>query len=183
MKKFALAVIAFSAVTLNAQGPQSDTVGQSVPGELLVQFKAGAAPADKARAFGRINATMTGNGSVDDVYGWDFDGNNNTVFDGTGDNHGTNVAGTIGGVGGNGKGVAGVCWSVELLSAKFLGRNAVKAVDYFTGLKIRHNLNLAATNPGAAASTIKAGILSSAVPTTSLTNRCVTGGRLNVGGY
>ena len=92
------------------------------------------------------------NGKVDDVYGWDFDGNNNTVFDGVSDDHGTHVAGTIGGVGGNGRGVAGVCWSVKLLSAKFLGgtggttANAIAAVDYFTDLKIRHNLNLVATN-------------------------------------
>jgi subtilisin family serine protease len=93
-----------------------------------------------------------GNGYVDDVYGWDFDGNNSSVFDGTGDDHGTHVAGTIGGVGGNGKGVAGVCWSVKLLGAKFLGNrggttaNAIKAVDYFTDLKTRHGINLVATN-------------------------------------
>lgn len=93
-----------------------------------------------------------GNGLVDDVYGWDFDGNNSSVFDGVGDDHGTHVAGTIGGVGNNGKGVAGVCHSVKLLSAKFLGSrggttaNAIKAVDYFTDLKTRHNLNLVATN-------------------------------------
>lgn len=92
-----------------------------------------------------------GNGYVDDVYGWDFAGNDNTVFDGTGDDHGTHVAGTIGGVGGNGKGVAGVCWSVKLLSAKFLGNrggttaNAIKAVDYFTGLKSK-GVNIVATN-------------------------------------
>lgn len=92
-----------------------------------------------------------GNGYVDDVYGWDFDGNNNTVFDGVGDDHGTHVAGTIGGVGGNGKGVAGVCWNVKILSAKFLGKrggttaNAIKAVDYFTDLK-KKGLNLVATN-------------------------------------
>jgi hypothetical protein len=30
-----------------------------------------------------------GNGYKDDVYGWDFDGNNNTVFDGIADDHGT----------------------------------------------------------------------------------------------
>ena len=53
MKKFALAVMAVSAMTLSAQGPQSDTVGQSVPGELLVQFKAGAAPGYKARCIGQ----------------------------------------------------------------------------------------------------------------------------------
>lgn len=93
-----------------------------------------------------------GNGYVDDVYGWDFDGNNNTVFDGTGDDHGTHVAGTIGGVGGNGKGVAGVVWNVKLLSAKFLGSrggttaNAIKAVDYFTDLKVDGGLNIVATN-------------------------------------
>lgn len=93
-----------------------------------------------------------GNGLVDDVYGWDFDGNNNTVFDGVIDDHGTHVAGTIGAVGGNNKGVAGVCWNVKLLNAKFLGRrggttaNAIKAVDYFTDLKTRHGLNIIASN-------------------------------------
>jgi len=93
-----------------------------------------------------------GNGLVDDVYGWDFDGNNNTVFDGSSDDHGTHVAGTIGGVGGNGTGVAGVCWSVKLMNAKFLGKrggttaNAIKAVDYFTDLKTRNGVNLVATS-------------------------------------
>jgi subtilisin family serine protease len=93
-----------------------------------------------------------GNGYVDDVHGWDFDGGNNSVFDGIGDDHGTHVAGTIGGVGGNGKGVAGVCWSVKLISAKFLGSaggttaNAILSVDYLTDLKVRHGLNLVASN-------------------------------------
>lgn len=91
------------------------------------------------------------NGYIDDVYGWDFDGNNNSVFDGTGDDHGTHVAGTIGGVGGNGKGVGGVVWDVKMLNAKFLGStggtsvNAIKAVDYFTNLKNK-GINIVATN-------------------------------------
>jgi len=93
-----------------------------------------------------------GNGYIDDVYGWDFDGRNNSVFDGTGDDHGTHVAGTIGAAGGNGKGVAGICWSIKILNAKFLGRNggttanAIKAVDYFTDLKQNRGINLVATN-------------------------------------
>jgi subtilisin family serine protease len=92
-----------------------------------------------------------GNGYVDDVYGWDFDGNNNTVFDGVDDDHGTHVAGTIGAVGGNNKGVAGVVWNVKMISAKFLGKrggttaNAIKAVDYFTDLK-KSGINVVATN-------------------------------------
>ena len=93
-----------------------------------------------------------GNGYIDDVYGWDFDGNNNSTFDGSQDDHGTHVAGTIGGVGGNGTGVAGVAWNVKMITAKFLGRNggttanAVKAVDYLTDLKTRHGLHLVASN-------------------------------------
>ena len=91
------------------------------------------------------------NGLIDDVYGWDFAGNNNTVFDGVDDDHGTHVAGTIGGVGGNGKGIAGVVWNVKLLNAKFLAStggttvNAIKSVDYFTDLKQR-GINIVAIN-------------------------------------
>lgn len=93
-----------------------------------------------------------GNGYVDDVNGWDFDGNDSSVFDGVDDDHGTHCAGTIGGVGNNGVGVAGVSWNVKLMSGKFLGRrggttaNAIKAVDYFTDLKQRHGINLVATS-------------------------------------
>ncbi len=93
-----------------------------------------------------------GNGFVDDIRGWDFDGKNNSTYDGTQDDHGTHVSGTIGAIGGNGKGVVGVCWNVKLITIKFLGRrggttaNAIKSVDYATDLKTRNGVNIVATN-------------------------------------
>ena len=97
-----------------------------------------------------------GNGYVDDIRGWDFTTNDNTIYDGgrkgNTDDHGTHVSGTIGAEANNAAGVVGVNWDVTLISGKFLGRNggslanAVKAVDYFTDLKTRHGLNIVATN-------------------------------------
>ena len=93
-----------------------------------------------------------GNGYVDDIHGWDFNGNNNSTYDGTQDDHGTHVSGTIGAKGGNGVGVVGVCWNIKIIVAKFLGpaggttANAIKAIDYITDLKTRHGLNIVATN-------------------------------------
>jgi subtilisin family serine protease len=93
-----------------------------------------------------------GNGYVDDVNGWDFYSNDNTVYDGSGDDHGTHVAGTVGGVGGNGVGVAGVSWNVTMISTKFLGidggytTGAIKAIDYLTDLKTRHGVNVVASS-------------------------------------
>ena len=94
-----------------------------------------------------------GNGYADDIHGWDFVGNDNSVYDGTDDDHGTHVSGTVAAKGGNGMGVAGICWNgIKLISAKFLGRaggttaDAIRAVDYLTDLKTRHGLNIVASN-------------------------------------
>ncbi|MDX2022673.1 MAG: discoidin domain-containing protein [Deltaproteobacteria bacterium] len=59
------------------------------------------------------------NGYVDDVRGWDWLNNDNDPMDDHG--HGTHVSGTIGAVGNEGVGVAGINWRVKLVPLRFLG--------------------------------------------------------------
>jgi subtilisin family serine protease len=96
-----------------------------------------------------------GNGYIDDIHGWDFANNDNTIYDGGNngkvDSHGTHVSGIIGAANNN-MGVVGINWNITIISAKFIGSNggntadAVKAIDYITDLKVRHGLNIIATN-------------------------------------
>ena len=74
-------------------------------------------------------------GYANDLHGWNFCANNNNPQDDF--FHGTHVSGTIGAVGNNGAGVAGVTWSVKIMPLKFLDStgagttsNAVNAVYY-----------------------------------------------------
>ena len=87
-----------------------------------------------------------GNGVVDDVYGMDACNNDGDPMDDQG--HGTHCAGTIGGVGNNGRGVAGVAWQVKLMACKFLSSSgsgtssdAIRCIDYAraNGAKIMSN--------------------------------------------
>ncbi|MCM2280163.1 MAG: S8 family serine peptidase [Oligoflexia bacterium] len=75
------------------------------------------------------------NGFVDDVHGWNFV--NNTALSSDDHDHGTHVSGTIGGVGNNGTGVAGVNWEVSILPVKFLDasgggtlQGAIDSINY-----------------------------------------------------
>ncbi len=91
-----------------------------------------------------------GNGHVDDCFGLDTFNNDSDPMD---DNaHGTHVAGTIGAVGNNDRGVVGVNWTVKLLACKFLGSSgsgptsaAIGCLDYFADLKDL-GVNVVATN-------------------------------------
>jgi subtilisin family serine protease/subtilisin-like proprotein convertase family protein len=87
-----------------------------------------------------------GNGFVDDVYGYDFANNDANPMDDNG--HGTHVAGTLGAVGNNGIGIAGVAWNVRIMAVKFLAAdgtgytsNAIRALNYAVanGAKISNN--------------------------------------------
>jgi len=63
------------------------------------------------------------NNYVDDVHGWDFVDNDNdpSANPGTGEGHGTMVAGCIGATGNNGVLGSGVNWNVSIMPLKFLG--------------------------------------------------------------
>ena len=76
-----------------------------------------------------------GNGYVDDVYGYDFYNDDGDPYDDNG--HGTHVSGTIGAIGNNNEGVAGVCWNVKIMALKFLSAggsgntdDAIGCVEY-----------------------------------------------------
>jgi subtilisin family serine protease len=67
---------------------------------------------------GQLGVDDDGNGVVDDIYGANLINNTGAAMDDEG--HGTFIAGLIGAVGNNGKGVTGVCWRVKLMAVKVL---------------------------------------------------------------
>ena len=92
-----------------------------------------------------------GNGFVDDYYGYDFRYNDPDPMDENG--HGTHTAGTIGAVGNNSIGVAGVCWHVKLMGIKIYSAFAddstsamvINAYNYVRMMKNR-GVNIRVTN-------------------------------------
>ena len=69
-------------------------------------------------------------GYTNDLYGINLTGNgrgNGDPWDDHG--HGTHVAGIIGAVGNNGVGIAGICWSAQLMALKFIDTNGNGAMS------------------------------------------------------
>lgn len=85
-----------------------------------------------------------GNGYIDDVNGWDFCNNDNTVHDAGHDGHGTHVAGTIA-ASLDGRGVVGVAPGIKIMALKFIDDSpdcgldsmAVEAIDYAASFGVR----------------------------------------------
>lgn len=82
------------------------------------------------------------NGYIDDVHGISAIGRSGNPLDDNG--HGSHCAGTIGGTGNNGVGVAGVNWRVKIMGLKFLSASgsgslaaAIEAINYMVDMKNR----------------------------------------------
>lgn len=106
--------------------------------------------ANQAELTGRLGVDDDGNGYVDDIYGYNAVSNSGNPMDDNG--HGTHVAGTIGGIGNNGIGVAGVNWNVRIMACKFLAASgsgytsdAIECLQYIKKMKTR-GVNIVATN-------------------------------------
>ncbi|MHB9109636.1 MAG: S8 family serine peptidase [Armatimonadota bacterium] len=91
-----------------------------------------------------------GNGYVDDIYGVDTVNYDSDPMDDNG--HGTHTSGTIGAVGNNAEGVAGVNWSVRIMALKFLDAGgsgwtdgAIACFEYALMMKER-GVNIRVTN-------------------------------------
>lgn len=74
------------------------------------------------------NLDNDNNGYVDDINGWNFNGNNALLTDDNDGGHGTAITGIIGANGNNGIGLAGVDWQCTLMPVKVA--NAVGGVLY-----------------------------------------------------
>ncbi len=91
-----------------------------------------------------------GNGYIDDCYGIDTFNNDSDPRDDNG--HGTHVAGTIGALGDNNRGVVGINWNVRMMACKFVNASgsgttekAIDCLEYFKVMKDR-GFNIVATS-------------------------------------
>ena len=98
-----------------------------------------------------------GNGFTDDFFGWNFRTDSKETFAPNNPSdvlgHGTHVAGTIGAIGNNARGVAGINWRSSIMALKFLDVNnqgdtasAIAAVNYASMMRTQFNTNVRVLN-------------------------------------
>ncbi|MFC1855470.1 S8 family serine peptidase, partial [Thermodesulfobacteriota bacterium] len=104
-----------------------------------------------AEANGVVGVDDDGNGYIDDIHGINAPYNNSDPYDDNG--HGTHVSGTIGAIGNNGTGVAGVNWNVKIMALKFLDyggygwtSDAVECINYVVDMHDNHGVNVKVTS-------------------------------------
>ena len=78
-----------------------------------------------------LAGNMWDGGAAYPNHGYDFPNNDNDPSDLLG--HGTHVAGTIGAIGNNGTGVAGVCWKAKLMAVKVSESGSATSADMAKG--------------------------------------------------
>ncbi len=88
-----------------------------------------------------------GNGYVDDVNGWNFYNNNNYVYTGSDDSHGTHCAGTISAEKDNDSGIAGLADydNIKIMMLKALGGSNGEGTTLSLALAIKYAENNGAT--------------------------------------
>jgi subtilisin family serine protease len=92
-----------------------------------------------------------GNGYIDDIHGINAINGSGDPLDDNG--HGSHCSGTIGAVGNNGLGVAGVNWNVKIMATKFLNAsgsgssaNSITCIDYIIDQKTTYGQDIVAIN-------------------------------------
>jgi hypothetical protein len=91
------------------------------------------------------------NGYVDDIHGVDRINIDSDPIDDQ--SHGTHVAGTIGAIGNNSIGIAGIAWNVKQIGCKAFNAagmgsiaTVISCINYLVNLKKNHGINIVATN-------------------------------------
>ena len=89
------------------------------------------------------------NAYIDDIFGWDFVNNDNSVYDmNLEDLHGTFVAGVIGGhfQSEYNEGISGVALNIKLLSLKFMCGDSSYSSDAIRAIKYASDMNVSIVN-------------------------------------